>query len=171
MPATPSPRLDSVRGVTSTVRLVPMTREQYDAFRLTGEDEYAASIRDSGSLPEAEARERAAADYARLLPDGMDSEGHCFWTAYDGDEAVGMLWLRFTDTSVGLTAFGFDFSVREDLRRRGYGRALLQAAEVECRARGVVSVGLQVFGDNLAAQALYEQMGFEVTSIQMSRRL
>jgi ribosomal protein S18 acetylase RimI-like enzyme len=157
--------------MSPTVRLEPMTREQYDAFRLTGEDEYAESIRDSGSLPEAEARERAAADYARLLPDGMDSEGHRFWTAYDGDEAVGLLWLRLKDTSVGVTAFGFDFSVRQDLRRRGYGRALLQAAEEECRRLGVVTVGLNVFGHNLAAQSLYEQMGFEVTSIQMSRRL
>jgi ribosomal protein S18 acetylase RimI-like enzyme len=157
--------------MSPTVRLEPMTREQYDAFRLTGEDEYAESIRDSGSLPEAEAREQAAADYARLLPDGMDSEGHRFWTAYDGDEAVGLLWLRLKDTSVGVTAFGFDFSVREDLRRRGYGRALLQAAEEECRRLGVVTVGLNVFGHNLAAQSLYEQMGFEVTSIQMSRRL
>ena len=166
-----SPRLGSVRGMSPTVRLEPMTPEQYDAFRLTGETEYAESIRDSGSLPEQEAREQAAADYARLLPDGMASEGHRFWTAYDGDEAVGLLWLRLKDTSVGVTAFGFDFSVREDLRRRGYGRALLQAAEAECRRRGVVSVGLNVFGHNLAAQSLYEQMGFEVTSIQMSRRL
>jgi GNAT superfamily N-acetyltransferase len=157
--------------MSPTVRLEPMTREQYDAFRLTGEDEYAESIRDSGSLPDAEAREQAAADYARLLPDGMDSEGHRFWTAYDGDEAVGLLWLRLKDTSVGVTAFGFDFSVREELRRRGYGRALLQAAEDECRRLGVVTVGLNVFGHNLAARSLYEQMGFEVTSIQMSRRL
>jgi GNAT superfamily N-acetyltransferase len=157
--------------MSPTLRLEPMTREQYDAFRLTGEDEYAESIRDSGSLPEAEARAQAAADYARLLPDGMASEGHRFWTAYDGDEAVGLLWLRLKDTSVGVTAFGFDFSVREDLRRRGYGRALLQAAEDECRRLGVVTVGLNVFGHNLAAQSLYEQMGFEVTSIQMSRRL
>ncbi len=157
--------------MTPTVRLVPMTRDQYDAYRVTAEDEYAEAIRDSGSLPEAEAREQSAADYAALLPDGMASDGHRFWTAYDGDEVVGMLWLRFKDTSVGVTAFGFDFSVREDLRRRGYGRALMQAAEVECRERGVVSVGLRVFGNNLAAQALYEQMGFEVTSIQMSRSL
>jgi ribosomal protein S18 acetylase RimI-like enzyme len=47
----------------------------------------------------------------------------------------------------------------------------MQAAEGECRRRGVVSVGLNVFGHNLGAQALYEQMGFVVTSIQMSKKL
>jgi ribosomal protein S18 acetylase RimI-like enzyme len=157
--------------MTVTVRLEPMTRQQYDAYRATSEVDYAASIRDSGSMPETEAREKAAADFARLLPDGIDSEGHRFWTAYDGDEPVGLLWLKLTDTSVGVTAFGYDFSVRADLRRKGYGRALMQAAESRCRELGVVSVGLNVFGHNLGAQALYDQMGFEVTSIQMSKRL
>ena len=157
--------------MTPTVRLDPMTREQYVAYRASAEIAYADEIRDSGSMPETEAREKAAVDFARLLPDGLDSEGHHFWTAYDGDEIVGMLWLKLTDGSEGVTAFGYDFSVREELRRQGYGRALMQAAEVECRELGVVSVGLNVFGHNLGAQALYEQMGFEVTAIQMSKRL
>lgn len=153
------------------VRLEPMTREQYDAYRLTADEEYAQSIASSGSMPLAEAREKSAADFARILPDGFDSDGHLFWTAYDGDAAVGMLWLKLEPSSEGMTAFGYDFSVLPELRRSGYGRAIMAAAEDECRRRGVVSVGLNVFGDNLAAQALYEQMGFEVTSIQMRKRL
>ena len=154
-----------------TVRLEPMTREQYDAYRVTAEADYAAAIRDSGTLPDAEAVARSAVDFANLLPDGFDSAGHRFWTAYDGDDAVGMLWLQLTETSEGTTAFGYDFSVREDLRRQGYGRAVMLAAEEVCRDLGVVSIGLNVFGHNLAAQSLYEQMGFRVTSIQMTREL
>lgn len=154
-----------------SVRLEPMTRDEYDVYRVTAEREYADSIRDSGAMPEAEAVEKSTADFARILPDGFDTEGHRFWTAYNGGDAVGMLWLHLKPTSEGLTAFGYDFSVREDLRRSGYGRAIMQAAEAECRALGVVSVGLNVFGHNLGAQALYEQMGFEVTGIQMAKRL
>ena len=144
-----------------SVRLEPMSRDEYDAYRVTAERDYADSFRDSGALPEAEAVERAAGDYARILPDGFDTEGHLFWTAYDAagdDGAVGMLWLHLRPTSEGLTA-------------SGYGRAIMVAAEDECRALGVVSVGLNVFGHNRGAQALYEQMGFEVTGIQMSKRL
>jgi GNAT superfamily N-acetyltransferase len=122
-------------------------------------------------MPEAEAREKAAADFARLLPDGLATAGHLLWQAYDGDDVVGMLWLHVTERSEGAHAFGYDFSVREDLRRRGYGRALMKAAEVECRRRGVVTVGLSVFGPNLAARSLDEQMGFTVTAMQMTRRL
>lgn len=157
-----------------SVRLEPMSRDEYDAYRVTAEREYADSLRDSGALPEAEAVEKSAADYARLLPDGFDTEGHRFWTAYDdsgSDGAVGMLWLHLVPRSEGLTAFGYDFAVREELRRSGFGRAIMVAAEAECRALGVVSVGLNVFGHNRGAQALYEQMGFEVTGISMTKRL
>jgi ribosomal protein S18 acetylase RimI-like enzyme len=148
-----------------------MTREEYDAYRVLAEDEYAESIARSGLMPEAEARRKSREDFARILPDGFDSEGHLFWTAYDGGRDVGMLWLKLEHSSEGTIAFGYDFAVKPELRRSGYGRAIMAAAEDECRRRGVVSVGLNVFGDNLAAQALYEQMGFQVTAIQMRKRL
>jgi GNAT superfamily N-acetyltransferase len=153
------------------VRLEPMTDDQYARYRLRAEDSYAEGIHGSGAMSLAAARTKSAEDYARLLPDGLATEGNRLWTAYDGDEEVGVLWLAFTDTDEGVSAFGFDFEVREDLRRHGYGRAIMQAAEQVCRELGVVRVGLSVFGDNLGAQALYEQMGFRVSAIQMTKRL
>jgi ribosomal protein S18 acetylase RimI-like enzyme len=157
--------------VAVSVRLEPMTQHEYDAFALTAEGNYAADIARSGTRPEQEAREKAAADFARLLPEGLQTPDHLLLTAYDGDQPVGSLWLHLQSTSVGPEAFIYDIEVREDLRRRGYGRALMAAAEQLWRDRGIVSVGLNVFGDNAAARSLYEQMGFEVTSVQMRKRL
>lgn len=156
-----------------TVRLVPMTREQFAAYREGAERGYAEAILSSGSGTPEEADAKAAEDFGRLLPDGLDSEGQRLWTAVDDSlgEQVGMLWLGFRETSEGLSAFGFDLEVRHDLRRRGYATSIMQAAEQVCRELGVVRVGLQVFGDNPGAQALYERMGFEVTSTQMAKRL
>ena len=172
------------------VRLEPMTEEQYVEYRAAAEVDYSRNIAASGAMVEADARERAAEDFARLLPDGLRSEGHLFFSAYDvaappehaGDavaavaavaavDAVGMLWLHLEETSDGWHAFGYGFEVREDVRRQGYGRAVMEAAEQECRDRGVVAVRLNVFGFNRGAQALYEQMGFEVTSVVMTKRL
>lgn len=82
-----------------------------------------------------------------------------------------MLWLHLEQKSDGPHAFGYDFEVREELRRKGYGRAIMQTAEQVCRELGVVSVGLSVFGFNLGARALYEQMGYEVAAIKMRKRL
>ena len=155
------------------VRLVPMTEEQYVAYRSTSDEGYAQDIASSGSMSLEDARTKSAADFARLLPDGLATENERFWTAYDAETGaeVGMIWVHYEARSEGLTAFGYDFQVHEQLRRHGYGRAIMTATEDQLRDQGVVSVGLNVFGDNLGARSLYEQMGFEVTSVQMRKRL
>ena len=154
------------------VRLVPMTAERYALFRTTQERVYAESIARSGAFGERQARAKAAEDFDRLLPEGLASPGHELWTGHGDDGAeVGFLWLHLTERDDGLHAFGYEFEVREDLRRRGYGRALMLAAEQLCRERGVVSVGLSVFGFNAGARALYEEQGFTVTAEMRAKPL
>ncbi|MGZ4493768.1 MAG: GNAT family N-acetyltransferase [Nocardioides sp.] len=149
----------------ATVRLVPMTEERYAVFRPQQEASYAANIAASGEFGPEQARAKAAADFDRLLPDGLATPGHELWTGHDGDgTAVGFLWLHVTERSDGRHAFGYDIEVRDDLRRLGYGRAMMRTAEVLCRDQGVVSVGLSVFGFNAGARALYEQQGFTVSA-------
>ncbi|MBP2391842.1 GNAT family N-acetyltransferase [Aeromicrobium fastidiosum] len=148
-----------------------MSADQYRAYRAIAERSYADNMVKSGTMPEPEALHKAAEDFERLLPHGVDTAGHEFWTAFDDGEEVGMLWLGFTEKSDGLHAFGYDFLVTSELRRQGYGRAIMAAAEHMCRERGVVEVGLSVFGFNSGAQSLYEQMGFEVTTVQMRKRV
>jgi len=152
------------------VRLVPMTEEQYRTYRESADESYARSIAETGA-PWAEAVEQAAKSFADLLPDGLATPDHHFWVAYVGDDEVGMLWVRIKPGSTGSQAFGFGFEVREDLRRQGYGRAIMVAAEEKCRELGVVSIGLHVFGHNPGARSLYEQMGFEVTGYNMRKTL
>ena len=148
-----------------------MTAGQYQRYRDGAESRYADDIAASGAMPMVEAREKARTDFQRLLPDGTATPDHHLFTAYDGDAEIGMLWLHIEEKSDGPHAFGYDFAIREELRRQGYGRAVVQAAERLCRERGVVSIGLNVFGGNVAARSLYEALGFEATSIQMRKRL
>ena len=148
-----------------------MTEEQYTVYRRGAEADYARSIADSGAMPLTEAERKAADDYARLLPDGLRTPGHHLWTVYDDAREVGLLWLQLEQKSDGLHAFVFDIEVIAELRRQGYGRATMEAAERVCRERGAVSIGLNVFGFNVGARNLYEHMGFEVTSVQMRKRL
>ena len=81
------------------------------------------------------------------------------------------LWLHLGTKPDGLHAFGYGIEVRQELRRRGYGRAIAAAAETKCREMRVVSIGLTVFGPNKAAQSLYEHLGFEVTVLQVRKHL
>ncbi|MGJ9421926.1 GNAT family N-acetyltransferase [Aeromicrobium sp. CF3.5] len=148
-----------------------MSSEHFRAYRAVAERAYADNIVTAGMLPAPEALQKAVADFDGLLPEGVDTADQLFWRALDGDRDVGMLWLALTEKSDGLHAFGYDFQVTTEQRRQGYGRAIMVAAEEICRERGVVEIGLSVFGFNTGARALYEQMGFEVTIQQMSKRL
>ena len=57
-------------------------------------------------------------------------------------------------------------TVDEAFRRRGVGRALLDAAVIEARARGARRLTLRVLSHNEAAIALYESVGFVVEGAQ-----
>jgi ribosomal protein S18 acetylase RimI-like enzyme len=172
--ATMTARVDDLPdavGRGPRVELRDMTEREYAVFRPRLEADYGANIAAAGAMPEADARRKAAADLDRLLPQGLRTPGHLVWTAFDGTDPVGHLWLQLQPRSDGLHAFGFDFAVREDLRRRGYGRAVAVAAGRACRERGVRSVGLSVFGFNAAARGLYAQLGFTLTGQTMAKPL
>ena len=153
------------------MRLEPMSDEEFADFRNRNEASYASEIAASRAIPLDEARRTAADEHSQLLSDGLRTPGHYLWTAYDGDQPVGDLWLHIEAKSDGLHAFGYAFEVRPELRRRGYGRAITAAAERKCRDMNVVAIGLTVFGPNKAAQRLYEDLGFEATVLQMRKRL
>jgi ribosomal protein S18 acetylase RimI-like enzyme len=51
-------------------------------------------------------------------------------------------------------------SVDPDHRAKGYGRAIMQAAEDWLRARGIVKLQLMVRGDNAQVHAFYRSLGY-----------
>ena len=89
----------------------------------------------------------------------METPGHHLWSAYDGDTPVGVLWVHVE----GPKAYIYDIEVREEQRRRGYGRELLDAGAVASVELGATTLGLNVFGPNDGARALYERAGYATT--------
>jgi ribosomal protein S18 acetylase RimI-like enzyme len=152
------------------VELRPMAPEEYGRWRGPAVTDYAQAWVDSGILTLDEATKRADKQFAELLPDGLETQDHAFFTPVDGDEPVGMLWVHFEDGGEQ-RAFIYDIQVWERLRRRGYGRAIIEALIDEARRRGARSIGLNVFGSNPGAKALYEETGFQVTATQMKLAL
>ncbi|XVV08815.1 GNAT family N-acetyltransferase [Actinoplanes sp. CA-131856] len=148
------------------VRLQPMTEDEYKPWRAGVEAHYARSAGSSG-LSAAEAVRAAADTYARLLPGEYATPGHHFWYAYDGDRRVGFLWIKVDRDA----AFVYNVAVEADLRRRGYGRAIMLAAERWCLEAGLTRIGLHVFAHNTGARALYEQLGFAETGRNMTKVL
>ena len=82
-----------------------------------------------------------------------------------------MIWFELRERRGGRSAYLYDFVVREDLRGQGYGRRALELFEAKLRELGVGRIGLNVFGYNHAARALYEKMGYQVTGVGMMKQL
>jgi ribosomal protein S18 acetylase RimI-like enzyme len=149
------------------VDLRVMTEAEYGDWRDSARAGYARSFVDSGILAEEKAYERADKDFAELLPDGVASDNQYLWTAWDGDTPVGMLWVTILRDVGAPRAYIYDIEVRSEQRRRGYGRAILDRLAEWSRERGIDSIGLNVFGHNKGAVAMYEEAGFEVVAMQM----
>ena len=69
------------------------------------------------------------------------------------------------------TWYVMDIVVAEKHRRRGYGRATMLLAEDVARGHGATYLGLNVFGHNPNARALYESLGYETLSVRMRKSL
>jgi ribosomal protein S18 acetylase RimI-like enzyme len=155
------------------LRVRPMTQDEFDVFLARLVKDYAADHVRAGNWSPEEAEERAAQQTAELLPAGLDTPGTLLLVAENAaGEPVGHVWVALErQPGSGGGAFIYDIDVLEAQRGKGYGRALLQAAERETARHGAPSIALNVFGPNTVARRLYESAGYETTSLQMRKSL
>ena len=152
------------------VTLEPMSQSAYESWRARAVSDYAAQHVTSGSWTPEESLARSQAEFDQLLPAGLATPGHKLWSARSSTgEDVGMLWIA-TDRRPGL-AFIYDIEMDDAHRGEGYGTATLLALEDWCRANGLRSIGLHVFGHNLGAWRLYKRMGYVETNVNMEKKL
>lgn len=157
----------SVAGVT----LRAMTDAEFGDWRVRSVESFAADLARATGRPLDAARTRATAQFEQSLPDGRQTTGNWLFVviAEDG-EPVGTLWLGPHPERRGM-AYVYDLEIAPQVRRRGYGRAAMLAAEEVARAAGMAEIGLNVFGFNDSARQLYESIGYRTASIQMSKAL
>ena len=151
----------------------PMTATEFDAFRSETIRGYAAEHVRAGNWTAEEAETRAEAETDSLLPQGVDTPGILLLIAENADSvAIGLVWVALErQVGSGLGAWIYDIRIEPEQQGKGYGRALLRAAEQETARHGVPSIGLNVFGSNMVARSLYESAGYQVTSIKMHKEL
>ncbi|WP_050670896.1 GNAT family N-acetyltransferase [Luteipulveratus halotolerans] len=140
------------------VELRRMTPEEFATFIADEERSYTEARIKAGDSPQV-ARTTARQQFAALVPDGQNSAGQQFWTAYDGVTRVGLLWVDVSQPR----AFVYYVEVDEAQRRRGYGAAIMTAGAAWCQRQGSIALGLNVFGYNTGARALYDGLGYVVT--------
>jgi ribosomal protein S18 acetylase RimI-like enzyme len=155
------------------LRLRPMTEAELEAYLAHAISNYADAHIAAGSWAEEGAEERSAAEFEQLLPAGLATDDMLLYMAETGEgEVVGWVWLCLKTPRGGSEfAWIYDIEVVPERRGKGYGSALLAAAEEQLRSRGVPAVALNVFGPNLIAQRLYASAGYEVMSQQLRKTL
>jgi GNAT superfamily N-acetyltransferase len=147
-----------VIGDPGELELREMTQEEFDAYIAGSTEEYIGELTAAGMTPEA-ARQQGEQQMAELVPDGLDSPGQTFFTAWVGETPVGTFWVSTEDPM----AFVYDIAVHETQRRKGYGEAIMNAGARWCRDLGHPGLGLNVFGHNPNARGLYDKLGYQVT--------
>jgi ribosomal protein S18 acetylase RimI-like enzyme len=153
------------------VKLEKMTKSDFDHYISIAINAYATEKVKAGTWTEDEAYKLSKESFEKLLSNGIDTEREYLYSIFDNDKniKVGYLWLEFSESLIGKTAFIFDFLIFEEFRGKGYGTQSMTALEDEVKKHKISKVSLHVFAHNKRAIGLYEKVGFKSTDISMSK--
>lgn len=149
----------------------PFAPEEFPAFRERSITAFVEALAAAEGRPEAEFRDGAAEQLDRMLPEGLATART--WVLHVLDDAgrdVGLLWLgphqRRSDA-----LYVNNVEIDPEHRGRGLGRRAMLAAEQIAREAGATAIGLNVFGQNVRARAMYEALGYRLTAAGMTKDL
>ncbi|MBA3410843.1 MAG: GNAT family N-acetyltransferase [Geodermatophilaceae bacterium] len=151
------------------VTLRAMIEAEFGEWKPRAIQRYGEQQVQAGNVSADKAQEWAAGEYAKLLPQGLHSRGHHLLIAEQESQRIGMLWLFIH--AGDRPAFVYYVEVDPAIRGQGLGRAVMTAGEQYVTEHGATSIGLHVFGHNLVARRLYDQMGYQVSSSNMIKSL
>jgi ribosomal protein S18 acetylase RimI-like enzyme len=154
------------------VKLVPMQPSDLESYLAVAVQEYARDKIHAGNYTASEGLEKARAEFDALLPKGIETpKQHLFSILNKEAEKVGIIWLAEIQSGAQRFAFIYDIRIYEQYRRKGFGTQAMLAVEEQAKSLGLNRIALHVFGHNKAAQELYEKIGYEITNINMSKKI
>lgn len=153
------------------VQLVPMEETDFQTWRAHIVPAYAEDNAQAGYWSREDGLAQSEKELSSLLPDGLSTEGHYFFSIRDGETKVGTLWFSISTKQAHPPAFIYDFEIFEQFRRKGYGMQSLLALEELVKGMGVDTLLLHVFSHNPTAVSLYERAGYIVSSVNMRKDL
>ena len=119
------------------------------------------NIHEEGDHPSTKARNQLT----NLLPMGMRTPNHHFFTIDKGENSIGFVWLKVEEEKK--SAFLYEIYIFEEFRGKGFGTAAMKCVEDFLQQKEIYYFKLHVFGNNTGARKLYEELGFEVAGVNM----
>jgi ribosomal protein S18 acetylase RimI-like enzyme len=154
----------------STV-LRAMREEEYAGYLERAKRRYREDIVANGGLLPGVAREKAEADYARILPDGLATAGAAVLVVEHDGSPAGVVFFAEREQFGRRAAWLYEITIDPELRGRGIGRRAMELLEDEVRARGLQRIELNVFGGNEVARGLYRSLGYAERAVVMDKDL
>jgi len=152
------------------IELRPMTPEELRSFLDWSIPDYAEAHVKAGRWKESDALDRSRKEHDQLLPQGVDTPGTFLRTIHDEEGTrVGEVWFTLQEQEGWPQVFVYWLGVGEPHRRKGYATEAFRQIEREAKRLGACRVALHVFGDNTAARALYEKLGYAATNVIMAK--
>ncbi|MBI5001538.1 MAG: GNAT family N-acetyltransferase [Euryarchaeota archaeon] len=113
------------------------------------------------------------ATFRKFLSKGLDDGHHAVFVAQDGKRLVGFadLWVIPEFLHGGMSGYMTNLFVRDGVRGKGVGRALLAQVVREAKRRKVVALHVPVKPKNAKAVAFYRKMGIDEQLYMMETRL
>lgn len=146
-----------------------MKLDELPIYRQIAITEYAKDLAESRKCSFEEGLARSTELIDSTLSHGIDTPSNRLniMTAEEGDIVFGYLWITVSEK----TAWVYDIYIHPEWRGKGYGRTALEEMNKRLFAAGILEVGLRVAANNGRAKKLYEQLGFEMTGFNLSKRL
>lgn len=153
--------------------LTPMRTEIFASYLALSIVNYAEENVASGCWPSESALARSQADYERLLPQGIVTPDNYLFEIMESEHgnAVGYLWLSAQEKFGNRSGFVYDLKINEEHRRKGHAQRAFLALESIALELGISSIDLHVFAHNINAKTLYDQLGYRVTGVNMSKKI
>ncbi len=151
------------------ITIQKMKDTEFDIVINNPDDGYAQGIADTDGISLERAIEKAQKQLSELLPDGIKSKDHYFYSAYQENQFVGYAWVNIKKET--MNAWGYNIYVERKFRRSGIAKEIFKTLQIELKSMGVKQISFHVFANNKNAIALYEQSGFEVSNIVMKKEL
>ena len=150
-----------------------MPLSSFDAYRSASAAGYAEENVASGRWPADGAVARAIEEFDQSLPNGLATPFNHVYEIRDEalGETVGVIWFAEIEKNGVKSAFVYDVEISRQHRKSGHASAAFRQLEPIVRALGLSSIGLHVFSQNVAAQALYRSLGYGVVSLNMLKHL
>jgi len=151
------------------IYLHEMTRYDFIKFKERTIVSYAQDIHENIGVSMDEALKMSKDQTQALLPDGPETARHGFLSILikDPKTVIGHLWYQGMQDPKEV--FIFHLEIFEEYRNRGFATMAMHQFEIYLKDKGIQRIRLNVFKKNGFALRLYEDVGFEVTNMQMQK--